>query len=87
MLTSSCDVPISEGPVNLQWGQIMKTINDDPQAFYDLGGFSFLGGGDDDSGEESSEEGSEFEADSEAFAESSSESADDSDCEWHIIII
>ena len=41
---SSCDVPISEGPVNLQWGQIMKTINDDPHAFYDLGGFSFLGG-------------------------------------------
>ena len=44
---SSCDVPISEGPVNLTWPAIMKTINEDPQAFYADGGWDFvLGGGD-----------------------------------------
>ncbi|KAJ1339695.1 hypothetical protein BSLG_005728 [Batrachochytrium salamandrivorans] len=29
----SSDIPFSEGPVNLSWPQIMKTINDDPRAF------------------------------------------------------
>ncbi|KAJ1341621.1 hypothetical protein BSLG_003810 [Batrachochytrium salamandrivorans] len=39
----SSDIPFSEGPVNLSWPQIMKTINDDPKAFYEeAGGWSFL---------------------------------------------
>lgn len=38
------DIPLSEGPVNLNWGPIMKTINDDPYAFFQQGGWSFLGG-------------------------------------------
>ncbi|ORX35981.1 FACT complex subunit SPT16 [Kockovaella imperatae] len=41
----SCDVPISEGPVNLAWNQIMKTVVDDPYAFYEEGGWGFLTGG------------------------------------------
>ena len=41
---SSVDIPIAEGPVNLNWGPIMKTINDDPYEFFQQGGWSFLGG-------------------------------------------
>ena len=41
---SSVDIPIAEGPVNLNWGPIMKTINEDPYDFFQQGGWSFLGG-------------------------------------------
>jgi nucleosome binding factor SPN SPT16 subunit len=44
---SSCDVPLSEGPVNLSWPAIMKTVNEDPHTFYEDGGWEFLTGGDD----------------------------------------
>ncbi len=35
---------MSEGPVNLNWGPIMKTINESPHDFFQQGGWSFLGG-------------------------------------------
>eukprot|EP00842_Homolaphlyctis_polyrhiza_P000747 jgi/Hompol1/1673/HPOL_002486-RA len=39
----SVDIPFSEGPVNLSWPQIMRTINDDTKAFFEeAGGWSFL---------------------------------------------
>ncbi len=41
---SSVDIPLSEGPVNLNWGPIMKTINESPYDFFQQGGWSFLGG-------------------------------------------
>lgn len=41
---SSVDIPLSEGPVNLNWGPIMKTINEDPYDFFQGGGWTFLGG-------------------------------------------
>jgi nucleosome binding factor SPN SPT16 subunit len=47
---SSVDIPIAEGPVNLNWGQIMKTINDSPYEFFQTGGWGFLGGTGDDVG-------------------------------------
>ncbi|KAK6905729.1 FACT complex subunit SPT16 [Kwoniella mangroviensis CBS 8507] len=82
----SCDVPISEGPVNLSWPAIMKTVNDDPLAFYNEGGWEFLTGGGSDAESSESEEGSEFEEDSDAFDdesssddESGSDFGDDSD--------
>ncbi|WVQ82770.1 FACT complex subunit SPT16 [Cryptococcus sp. DSM 104549] len=79
----SCDVPLSEGPVNLTWPAIMKTLNEDPLAFYQEGGWSFLtGDGSDDESEESSE-GSEFGAsdgfDDESSADSDEESGSDFD--------
>jgi nucleosome binding factor SPN SPT16 subunit len=46
-LSSSCDVPLSEGPVNLSWPAIMKTVNEDPFQFYGDGGWTFLTGGGD----------------------------------------
>ncbi|KIJ60617.1 hypothetical protein HYDPIDRAFT_32041 [Hydnomerulius pinastri MD-312] len=62
----SVDIPLSEGPVNLNWGPIMKTINESPYDFFQQGGWSFLGGGgaESDADEESDTE-SEFEADPE----------------------
>ena len=41
---SSVDIPLAEGPVNLNWGPIMKTINDSPYDFFHGGGWTFLGG-------------------------------------------
>ncbi|GMM28592.1 chromatin-remodeling protein [Martiniozyma asiatica (nom. inval.)] len=55
------DIPISEGPVNLNWPTIMKTINADPHQFFKDGGWSFLtGDGEDGDGEESEEPESDF---------------------------
>ena len=78
---SSCDVPISEGPVNLSWGAIMKTINDDPYEFFANGGWDFLTGAGDDSDDQSSSEGSVFEGESDFGSESSGSDDDSSDCE------
>lgn len=41
---SSVDIAMSEGPVNLNWGPIMKHINESPHEFFQQGGWSFLGG-------------------------------------------
>ena len=41
-LFSSVDIPFSEGPVNLNWAAIMKTVNEDPHDFFKEGGWSFL---------------------------------------------
>ncbi len=75
----SCDVPISEGPVNLTWGAIMKTINEDPHAFYADGGWDFVTGAGEDSEESESEEGSEFNESSVADESDASEESG-SDC-------
>ena len=39
---SSCDIRYSEGVQSLNWAKIMKTITDDPDGFFDSGGWSFL---------------------------------------------
>lgn len=44
-LSSSVDIPMAEGPVNLNWGPIMKHINESPYEFFQGGGWSFLGTG------------------------------------------
>jgi len=67
----SMDVVFTEGPVNLNWATIMKTIRDDPESFFDDGGWGFLGDKSDDSGEPSEESASEFELDSEEMIEES----------------
>lgn len=57
------DIPISEGPVNLNWPTIMKTINSDPYGFFQDGGWSFLGGSGDSDGEDDDEETAESDFD------------------------
>jgi len=39
---SHVDLVFYEGPQNLNWTQIMRTINKDPADFYKNGGWSFL---------------------------------------------
>ncbi|KDQ13142.1 hypothetical protein BOTBODRAFT_66895 [Botryobasidium botryosum FD-172 SS1] len=78
----SVEIPLAEGPVNLNWSQIMKTINDNPYEFFKDGGWSFLsGGGDgaDASGSDDSDSESEFEADPADLAMSESSTEEDSE--------
>ncbi|KAJ3333758.1 FACT complex subunit spt16 [Blyttiomyces sp. JEL0837] len=76
----SVDVPFTEGPTNLTWPQIMKTVNASPADFFNEGGWSFLQPESDNSDDESEEE-SEYEQESEDFDEEESESDYDSDAE------
>ena len=74
----SVDIPFSEGPLNLNWSQIMKTVTADPHAFFADGGWSFLAtDSDDEEGQEESEEESAFEMSDEGVAELSEESSED----------
>ncbi|EMG47024.1 CDC68 FACT complex subunit SPT16 [Candida maltosa Xu316] len=71
------DIPISEGQMNLNWVQIMKTVLADPYQFFVDGGWSFLTGeGESDQDEESDEE-SEFEASDEDPQDEDEASEDD----------
>jgi len=74
----SVDIPMSEGPVNLSWGTIMKHINENPNEFFMQGGWSFLGGAGGVESDHSSESDSvsEFEADPNDFVSSSSSEDD-----------
>merc|ERR1719220_3009153 len=51
---NSVDIKYTEGIQSLNWTKIMKTIVDDPEAFFEDGGWNFLDGNDED--EEGEEE-------------------------------
>ncbi|KAI8873416.1 SPT16-domain-containing protein [Ramicandelaber brevisporus] len=60
----SVDIPFGEGQVNMNWTAIMKVVNDDPEAFFEDGGWrtivgSDLAGGDGGAGGSSDEESDE----------------------------
>ena len=69
---SSCDIAFSEGPLNLNWTTIMKTVNEDPSQFFKDGGWKFLETESDDE-EDESDSVSEFEMSEEEFEEEESE--------------
>ncbi|CCM03865.1 uncharacterized protein FIBRA_06015 [Fibroporia radiculosa] len=76
----SVDIPLSEGPVNLNWGPIMKTINEDPYEFFQQGGWTFLGGA---PGAEESDPDDASQSESEFEGEVSvSESSEDSESDY-----
>ncbi|KIW99366.1 uncharacterized protein Z518_11354 [Rhinocladiella mackenziei CBS 650.93] len=75
----SVDIAYTEGPLNLNWGTIMKTVTTDPHQFFKDGGWSFLATESDSEGEEESEEESAFEMSDSDLAASESESDDDSE--------
>ncbi|KAK2739035.1 FACT complex subunit spt16 [Myotisia sp. PD_48] len=52
----SVDIPFTEGPLNLNWAAIMKTVTSDPHGFFVDGGWGFLGEESDDEQEVESEE-------------------------------
>jgi len=72
----SVEIPFSEGPLNLNWAQIMKTVQADPHEFFAGGGWGFLSTESDDEDAESEEEESAFEV-SESELEAASESSED----------
>ena len=72
----SSDIPYSEGPLNLNWPTLMKTITADPHHFFTDGGWAFLQADSDDEGSEQSEEESAFELEDEE-ADGPSESSDE----------
>nr|AAB80936.1 probable transcriptional regulator dre4 [Drosophila melanogaster] len=55
---NSCDIRYSEGVQSLNWQKIMKTITDDPEGFFEQGGWTFL---DPESGSEGENETAESE--------------------------
>ncbi|XP_058807704.1 FACT complex subunit spt16 isoform X2 [Phymastichus coffea] len=77
---NSCDIRYSEGVQSLNWTKIMKTITDDPEGFFESGGWTFL---DPESGDENEEVEDEEEEEDDAYEPSDSgdeeESDDDSD--------
>ncbi len=76
----SVEIPFSEGPLNLQWPTIMKTVQADPQTFFAEGGWSFLStDSDDEKEDESEEEESAFEMSEEELAASEESSEEDSE--------
>ncbi|PLW13790.1 hypothetical protein PCANC_19533 [Puccinia coronata f. sp. avenae] len=77
----SCDIPFSEGPVNLNWSAIMKTVTDDPYEFFKEGGWSFLNSQSDEEDEDghSDDEDSAFEVSDGVYGSSSDDSDSGSD--------
>lgn len=75
----SVDIPFTEGPLNLNWTTIMKTVTSDPHGFFADGGWSFLAAeSDSEDGDESDEE-SAFELSESELNESDESSEDDSE--------
>ncbi|XP_043952874.1 FACT complex subunit SPT16 [Gambusia affinis] len=67
---NSCDIKYTEGVQSLNWTKIMKTIVDDPEGFFEQGGWSFL---DPESEGSGAEEDSESEMEDETFNPSGDE--------------
>ena len=75
----SVNLPFTEGPLNLNWGTIMKTVTADPHQFFIDGGWSFLAADSDSENASEEEEESAFEMSDEELAASEESSEDESD--------
>uniref|UniRef100_A0A7M5XAC7 FACT complex subunit n=2 Tax=Clytia hemisphaerica TaxID=252671 RepID=A0A7M5XAC7_9CNID len=75
---NSCDIKYTEGIQSLNWTKIMKTINDNPEDFFENGGWSFL---EPNSEDEAEAEDDDDEDDDEFVPESDEESEDDDEDE------
>lgn len=75
----SVDIPFTEGPLNLNWATIMKTVTSDPHQFFVDGGWSFLRSESDDEDASDESEESAFEISDEELAASDESSDDESD--------
>lgn len=77
---NSCDIRYSEGIQSLNWAKIMKTITDDPEGFFEQGGWTFLDPeSDGEEGENESAESEEDEAYEPTDIDSDEDSEDDSE--------
>ncbi|KRX92343.1 FACT complex subunit spt16, partial [Trichinella pseudospiralis] len=52
----SCDIVYTEGIQSLNWGKVMKSITEDPEGFFESGGWNFLTADDDTEKDEDSDE-------------------------------
>lgn len=75
----SVDIPFTEGPLNLNWSTIMKTVASDPYSFFADGGWSFLAAESDSEDGSDEEEESAFELSESELAASDESSEDDSE--------
>ena len=75
----SIDIPYTEGPLNLNWGSIMKTVLADPHQFFKDGGWSFLNTETDSEDQEEESDESAFEMSDSHLQEASESSEEDSD--------
>jgi len=77
---NSCDIKYTEGVQSLNWGKIMKTIVDDPEGFFESGGWNFLdpeSDGEDDDDDDSDEDETFNVSGSESGSGSESDSDED----------
>lgn len=74
---NSCDIKYTEGLQSFNWPKIMKTITDDPEGFFEQGGWNFL----EPEGEEEQKEIDDDISDEEDDAYDPSESEDESEIE------
>ena len=72
----SSDIAFSEGPLNLNWPTIMKTVTADTHQFFVDGGWSFLQADSDDEGSGDEDEESAFEMSEEDFDDASESEAE-----------
>jgi nucleosome binding factor SPN SPT16 subunit len=75
----SVNIPFSEGPLNLNWPTIMKTVTADTHAFFVDGGWSFLQTETDDEDAEEESDESAFEMSDSELAASEESSDEDSE--------
>ncbi|KAK2615761.1 hypothetical protein N8I77_002490 [Diaporthe amygdali] len=76
----SSDIAYNEGPLNLNWPTIMKTVTADTHQFFADGGWSFLANdSDDEDGDEEEEQESNFEISDSELEDASESSEEDSD--------
>jgi nucleosome binding factor SPN SPT16 subunit len=75
----SVNIPFSEGPLNLNWPTIMKTVTADTHQFFVDGGWSFLAAESDDEDADEEDEESAFEISDSDLAVSDESSEEDSD--------
>ncbi|XP_034945405.1 FACT complex subunit spt16 isoform X2 [Chelonus insularis] len=73
---NSCDIRYSEGVQSLNWTKIMKTITDDPEGFFESGGWTFL---DPESDAENEDVEDEEEEEDDAYEPSDMDSEEESD--------
>ncbi|KAK9503562.1 hypothetical protein O3M35_010094 [Rhynocoris fuscipes] len=76
---NSCDIRYSEGIQSLNWTKIMKTITDDPDGFFESGGWTFLDPESDEEEQVEDDEDEEDDAYEPTDSASEEESDDDSD--------
>ncbi|KAL4898438.1 FACT complex subunit-domain-containing protein [Aspergillus ambiguus] len=75
----SVDIAFTEGPLNLNWTTIMKTVVSDPYGFFADGGWSFLAAESDSEGGSEEEEESAFELSESELAAADESSEEDSE--------